>query len=225
MREMSETQLSFGDHLRQEIAMAQARQQELVHRALALDEMEQAEAARNRQRSEMMQPQVYGQMLADAREFALVMREQGREPTHSLRTVIGEPDPARRMGPLASESTVLHTPVWAVTEQRMGGWVASNESYGVRQYMYNAQITGLAVDTEGQLWNYSQHQRYDAGVRDSAPGPIPALYLQGILDSVGRAGIHQVAPIEAINPYVEAIDEQSVVQQFRASLVNLATQP
>lgn len=224
MSEMSETRLTFGDHLRQEIAIAQARQAELVHRALALDEMERAEAEANRQRSEAMQPHVYGQLLADARAFALVMAEHGRAPTHSLRTVIGEPDPDRRMG-LGTDSTVLQTPVWAVSEQRMGGWLASNVTYGTRKYMYEAQITGLAVDAEGQLWNYSQHQRYDAGVRDSAPGPIPPLYLRGILDSVGRAGIDQVAPIEDISPYVDTIDEQPVVQQFRASLVNLATQP
>lgn len=225
MSEMSETRLSFGDHLRSEIAAAQVRQAELVHRALSLDEMERAEAAANRLRCETVQPQVYGQLLADAREFAVVMAEQGRAPTHSLRTVIGEPDSARRMGPLSSNSTVLHTPVWAVSEQKIGGWSASEVVYGARKYTYNAQITGLAVDAEGQLYNYSQYQRYDGGVHDAEPGPVPPLYLGGILDSAGKAGIHQVAPTDSINPYVEAIDEQPVVQQFRASLVILATRP
>lgn len=224
MSEMSETRLTFGDHLRSEIAAAQARQAELVHRALSLDAMEQAEAQANRQRCEIMQPQVYGQLLSDAREFAVVMREQGREPRYSLRTIISEPDPARRMG-LGTDSTVLHMPVWVVSEQKMGGWLASNVTYGARQYTYEAQITGLAVDTEGQLWNYSQHQRYNGGTLDTEPGPIPSLYLQGILDSAGRAGIHQVAPIDALSPYVDGVDEQPVVQQFRASLVNIATQP
>lgn len=225
MSEISDTRLSFGGYLRSEIAAAQARQDELVHRALALDEMEQAEAAANRQRCETVQPQVYGQLLADAREFAVVMAEQGRAPTHSLRTVIGEPDAARRMGPLASDSTVLHTPVWVVSQQKIGGWTASPVMYGARKYTYDAQITGLAVDAEGQLYNYSQYQRYDGGVHDLEPGPLPSLYRDGILDSVGKAGIHQVVPLESINPYIESIDEQPVVQQFRASLVNIATQP
>lgn len=224
MSEMSETRLSFRNHLRSEIAAAQARQAELVHRALALDEMEQAEAAANRQRCEAMQPQVYGQLLADAREFAVVMQEQGRTPTHSLRTVIGEPDQARRLA-MGSDSTVLQTPVWVVNQQKIGGWTASEVVYGTRKYTYDAQITGLAVDAEGQLYNYSQYQRYDGGVHDSAPGVVPPLHLRGILDSAGKAGIHQVAPIDAINPYFDGVDEQPVVQQFRASLVNLATQP
>lgn len=224
MSEMSETRISFADHLRSEIAAAQARQSELVHRALALDEMEEAEAAANRQRCEMTQPQVYGQLLADAREFAIVMHEQGRAPTFSLRTVIGESDPARRMA-MGSDSTVLQTPVWVVSQQKIGGWSASEVVYGTRKYTYDAQITGLAVDAEGQLYNFSQFQRYDGGVRESAPGAIPPLYLRGILDSAGKAGIHQVAPVEAINPYIDGVDEQPVVQQFRASLVNLATQP
>lgn len=222
---MSETSAAFGDSLRSEMLAAQSyhRQRLLSERALQGMGVQASEA--RRERSEARQPAVYRQILADAREFATVMAEQGVEPTHYLRRPVAQTDLERRMGPMGSDVTELATPVWVVNERHVGGWTAQGYGqFGMYRYTYHALVTGVAIDADGHLWNYSQHQTYSDGTSEAGPGAAPEIVLQPMLEFAGQAGPHQVAPIDLINPHMDDVEGHPAVRQFRMSLVQLAAQ-
>lgn len=224
---MSEVSGSFGPQLRAELATTQAY---LARRALGIEVgtvhgLEQRAAEARRARSEARQPEVVAQIRADAREFAAVMGEQGFQPTHYLRRMVPQTDLSRQMGPLGSDMSELQTPVWPVTTQRIGGWSAEGYGrFGAYNYVYYAQFTGIAVDADGNLWNYAQRQAYKAGPSEEGPGEAPDLQLRGMLEFAGRAGEHQLAPVELINPHMDHVAAHPAVRQFRQSLVAVAAQ-
>lgn len=223
---MSEYQGTFGAYLRAELATAQSYH---ARRALGVEAVRggmdiQAAEAR-RERSEARRPQVFAQIQADAREFAAVMAERGIQPTHYLRRMVPQTDMARMMGPMGTNVSELQTPVWPITVQRMGGWAAEGYgSFGAYNYTYYAQFTGIAVDADGNLWNYAQRQSYNAGPNEIGPGEAPDLQLRGMLEFAGRAGEHQLAPIDQINPHQDHVEAHPAVRQFRQSLVAVAAQ-